>query len=226
MLKSRKNFFESISPKNKKIVIWGAGDQARVNLLILQSLGCEIIAFVDSTTGLDSPVKEIPIFQTGEDFLRWKVKSKHSNVGSVIAIGNPFAAKRIEYANFLKSNGIASESFADPTSFVRINSILGEGLQVMPNVIVNNDVRIADQCILNTGSIIEHDCVLSSGVEVGPGAILTGRVSVGENTWIGAGAVVLPRLKIGSNVTVGAGAVVTKDVKDNAVVIGNPARQI
>ncbi len=206
--------------------MWGAGDQARVNLLILQSLGCEIIAFVDSTNSLDSPVKGIPIFQTGEDFLRWKVELKHSNIGSVIAIGNPFAAKRIEYANFLKSNGIASESFADPTSLVRINSILGEGLQVMPNVIVNNDVRIADQCILNTGSIIEHDCILSSGVEVGPGAILTGRVSVGENTWIGAGAVVLPRLKVGSNVVIGAGAVVTKDVIDNAVVIGNPARQI
>ena len=226
MFKKRKNVFKSVSPKNKKIVMWGAGDQARVNLLILQSLGCEIIAFVDSTTNLDSPVKGIPIFQYGEDFLSWKVKSKHSSMGSVIAIGNPFAAKRIEYSNFLKSKGIVSESFADPTSLVRINAILGEGIQVMPSVIVNNDVLIGDQCILNTGSIIEHDCVLSSGVEVGPGAILTGRVSVGENTWIGAGAVVLPRLKIGSNVTVGAGAVVTKDVKDNAVVVGNPARQI
>ena len=41
---------------------------------------------------------------------------------------------------------------------------------------------------------------------------------------IGAGAVVLPNLRIGRDAVVGAGAVVTRDVPDNAVVYGNPAR--
>jgi acetyltransferase-like isoleucine patch superfamily enzyme len=41
---------------------------------------------------------------------------------------------------------------------------------------------------------------------------------------VGAGAVVLPELSIGSNSVVGAGAVVTKDVPDNCLVLGVPAK--
>ena len=49
---------------------------------------------------------------------------------------------------------------------------------------------------------------------------------IGDNVFIGADAIVLPNVKIGSDVIVGAGAVVTKDVPDNVVVAGNPAKII
>ncbi|KAJ2850262.1 hypothetical protein J3B02_003692 [Coemansia erecta] len=51
-------------------------------------------------------------------------------------------------------------------------------------------------------------------------------VKVGNSVWIGGHAVILPGVTIGDNVTVGAGSVVTKDVPDNVVVAGNPARII
>ncbi|KAJ2355183.1 hypothetical protein IWW50_003465 [Coemansia erecta] len=49
-------------------------------------------------------------------------------------------------------------------------------------------------------------------------------VKIGNNVWVGGGAIILPGVTIGNNVTVGAGSVVTKDVPDNVVVVGNPAR--
>lgn len=51
-------------------------------------------------------------------------------------------------------------------------------------------------------------------------------VTIGDNVWFGGHCTVLPGVTIGSNVIVGAGSVVTKDVPDNAVVAGNPARII
>ena len=49
---------------------------------------------------------------------------------------------------------------------------------------------------------------------------------IGNNVYIGAGALIMNPVKIGNNVTIGAGAVVTKDIPDNAVVAGNPAKII
>lgn len=53
-----------------------------------------------------------------------------------------------------------------------------------------------------------------------------GRVIIGNNVFIGAGSVVLPNVKIGSNVIIGANSTVTKDIPDNVVVAGNPAKAI
>ncbi|GFN32764.1 DapH/DapD/GlmU-related protein [Paenibacillus xylaniclasticus] len=53
-----------------------------------------------------------------------------------------------------------------------------------------------------------------------------GLVEIGNNVFIGAGAIVLPNVTIGSNVIIGAGSVVTRDIPDNSVAAGNPARVI
>ena len=49
---------------------------------------------------------------------------------------------------------------------------------------------------------------------------------IGDNVYLGAGCCVLGGINIGNNVVVGANAVVTKDIPDNAVVVGNPGQII
>lgn len=53
-----------------------------------------------------------------------------------------------------------------------------------------------------------------------------GRVTIGDNVFIGAESVILPGVTIGNNVIVGANSTVTKDIPDNVVVAGTPARVI
>ena len=55
---------------------------------------------------------------------------------------------------------------------------------------------------------------------------LFGPISVGNNCHIGTYAIILPGVKIGNNCIVGCNAIVTKDVPDNSVVVGIPARVI
>lgn len=112
-----------------------------------------------------------------------------------------------------------------PVTVVRGNSVkIGKNVVVMNNALfmaaggitIEDDVLVAAnaQLISNNHDLHDH-------------AILTCKpVRLKRNCWIGAGATILPGVTVGENAVVGAGAVVTKDVEDNTVVGGNPARLI
>lgn len=56
--------------------------------------------------------------------------------------------------------------------------------------------------------------------------VICGNINVGSNVVIGMDAMIMPGIKVGNNVIIGARSVVTKDVPDNSVVAGVPARVI
>jgi maltose O-acetyltransferase len=51
-------------------------------------------------------------------------------------------------------------------------------------------------------------------------------VTIGDDCWIGGGAIICPGVTIGSRCVIGAGSVVTKDIPDDSLAVGNPARVI
>lgn len=53
-----------------------------------------------------------------------------------------------------------------------------------------------------------------------------GPIEIGNNVFIGCNVLILPNVKIGNNVIIAAGSVVTKDVANNSVVAGNPAKTV
>ena len=51
-------------------------------------------------------------------------------------------------------------------------------------------------------------------------------IEIGDDCWLGGGVIVCPGVRIGNRVIIGAGAVVTRDIPDDSVAVGNPARVI
>jgi len=49
-------------------------------------------------------------------------------------------------------------------------------------------------------------------------------ITIGDDCWIGGGAIICPGVTIGDRCVIGAGAVVTKDIPDDSIAVGNPAR--
>ncbi|MFD1848563.1 maltose acetyltransferase domain-containing protein [Oceanobacillus bengalensis] len=88
------------------------------------------------------------------------------------------------------------------------------------------EIRIGDNCFIAPGVHIYTATHPLDPKERSSGAEYAKPVQIGNDVWIGGRAVINPGVKIGNNVVIASGAVVTKDVPDNVVVGGNPARVI
>ncbi|WP_068673520.1 sugar O-acetyltransferase [Oceanobacillus sp. Castelsardo] len=110
----------------------------------------------------------------------------------------------------------------------------GYNIHVGENFYANFDCTILDVCEVRFGD----NCMLGPSVQIytathplhpterNSGIEYAKPITIGNNVWIGGSAVICPGVTIGNNVVVAAGAVVTKNVQDNVVVGGNPAKVI
>ncbi len=131
---------------------------------------------------------------------------------------------------------------------IREHAVVGDFTVVGSFVYIDAHVEIGRNCKIQSKALIYDPAIIHNGVFIGPGAILTNDripravkidgqikaqedwtkvgVEIFEGASIGSGAICIAPAKIGKWAMVGAGSVVTKDVKDYALVVGNPARQI
>lgn len=85
-------------------------------------------------------------------------------------------------------------------------------------------VTIGDDCFIGPNVGIYTACHSTDPAERNNRKEWAEPVTIGNSVWIGGGVTILPGITIGNNVTIGAGSVVTKDIPDNSVAVGNPAR--
>lgn len=84
------------------------------------------------------------------------------------------------------------------------------------NITVSYLASIGKNCNLSPGITI---CAIYRGAR-------SGAPTIGNNVYIGPGAKIIGKVNVGNNVAIGANCVVTRDIPDNAVVVGVPGRVI
>lgn len=120
------------------------------------------------------------------------------------------------------------------------NAKIGNNCNINCHVFIENDVIIGDNVTIKPGVQIWDGLRISDNVFIGPNVTFVNdktprskqypeafqRTIVKTNASIGANATILGGLTIGDFAMVGAGSVVTKDIPNNALVVGNPAKII
>ena len=85
-------------------------------------------------------------------------------------------------------------------------------------------ISIGDDCLIGHGCTL---CTINHSVDPSHrGDMIPAPIRIGNKVWLGANVTVLPGVVIGDGAIVAAGAVVTKDVPENTIVAGCPARII
>lgn len=126
-------------------------------------------------------------------------------------------------------------------SHVLSGTTIGEKCNIGQNVVIGPDVNIGDRCKIQNNVSVYKGVTLEDGVFCGPSMVFTNinnpraeiskmdqvrTTLVKKGATIGANCTIVCGHTIGKYAFIGAGAVVTTDVPDNALMIGNPAKQV
>ena len=115
-------------------------------------------------------------------------------------------------------------SFVHPGARVSKHARIEPGSVVYPGACIALQAHIGAHALIYYNAVVHHDVVIGDGVILCAGVMIAGNARVGAGSYLGVGAVVRDGVIIGARALVGMGAVVTRDVPEDAVVKGVPAR--
>ncbi|MDI1323214.1 MAG: acyltransferase [Algoriphagus sp.] len=95
-------------------------------------------------------------------------------------------------------------------------------IDLVENVLIGNDVAIGPNCTIYTHDHIYDD----KNLPAWKGGLISKPVIIEDGSWIGSGVTILPGVVIGKRAVIAAGSVVTKNVPDNVIYGGIPAKFI
>lgn len=217
-------------PTNKllemeNILIIGASGHAKVIVDIVEREDkYKILGLLDTYKQKGEKLFDYDILGTEDDLPEMVLKN--NIYGCFIAIGDNYTRRvmakkiltltpQIEFINAIHPNAIIGKKVA-----------MGEGIAIMPGVVINSNSKIGDFCILNTNSSLGHDGIMedyssmASGVRTGGGLLLK------QCSAISIGATVVENITIENDSVIGAAALVNKNIPRQVVAYGVPAKII
>jgi UDP-3-O-[3-hydroxymyristoyl] glucosamine N-acyltransferase len=165
-----------------------------------------------------------------------------SRVGDDVTIGHNTVIRSRTYIG--NSVNIGSNNVIGGVGFSYEKEEHGDYILIphIGNVVIENNVDIGNCTCIDRGvlgsTLLKENCKIDNLVHIAHGALIgrnaliiahaliAGSVQIGDNAWIAPSASIIQSIKIGKNATIGLGAVVLKDVPEDEIWVGNPAKRL
>ena len=199
----------------KEVIIIGGGGHAKVMIDCIRRSGDRVFGILDDGMTPGTEILGARVLGKVDD------AANYPDCQFVIAIGNNAVRKAIS-----ERLPVKWYTAIHPSAVVSEYATIGEGTMVLANAVINPCATVGRHCIINTSSVIEHDNKIGDFIHISPLAGLAGNVTVGSLSQVGIGAAVRQGITICGGCVIGAGAVVVKDISEEGVYAGVPARKL
>ncbi len=203
----------------RELVIVGASGFALEVFWLAQRAGYKIAGFLDDSEERQNKV-----------ILGLKVLGKidnwanFSDVLFVIAIGSPRVRKQIYERMVVGKKKPEFATLIDPSALLGPNVSFGAGSIICAGVVATVEINAGAHVIVNLNSTIGHETNIGDFVTIAPLAAISGRVCIGELVEVGTGASIKQGVTLGHGSMLGMGGVLTKDIPNDALFFGSPAK--
>ncbi|MBR3602238.1 MAG: NeuD/PglB/VioB family sugar acetyltransferase [Lachnospiraceae bacterium] len=204
----------------KVLGIWGAGGLGREVLELARIINNkskrwdDFVFIVDGSSNTEVNGIQVMEYESA--------KKKYVGLEVAMGIGEPTV--REKKFNLLKEDGVNTPSLIHPDVYIPDTTKVGQGTIIQYGCFISCNVTIGDYVYIQPQCNIGHDDKLAEGCMIAGFGNIAGRVSIGKYTYLGLSAVIKEDVNIGNKAVIGMGSVVYKDVPDEMVALGSPAR--
>ena len=172
--------------------------------------GFEFVGYLDNLEPIGSYIDGYPVLGTVHDGIKLY---KEGIIDCVfVAVGYTRFDLREAFYNELKGS-VPFANIIEPTAELCDRVILGEGVYVGRNTIIDDGVELKDNVFIHRNCLIGHDSVIGKHTYCSGLDHMAGFCHVGERTFIGLSVCVADHMIIGDDVWVGIGSIVAKHLK-------------
>ncbi len=205
----------------KDLIVVGFSGFGKEVFWLANRLGLTVRGFLDDNP--DVSKKSFGRTPVLGGVMQWQ---NHADCDFVIAIGNPRIRKKV----LEKMCSVGTPSFAtliDPAAVVMADHVsVGSGSVICAGSICTVEVDIGAHVIINLNCTVGHETRIDDFVTIAPMVAISGNVFIGACAEIGTGAAIRQGLTVNAGAMIGMGSVLTKNVAENTVVFGSPAKPI
>lgn len=204
----------------KKLIVVGGGGFAKEVIWLAKDCGYHVYGVLDDNTLVHGKrILDVPILGCVSDW------ASYSNCEFIVAIGSPRTRKLVVE----KMNTLGIPKFATlvhPT-VIKSNQVTFDiGCIVCAGMVFTVEITVGKHCIFNINGTVGHETLVGDYVTIAPIVAISGNVNLQNCVEVGTGASIRQGVTLSKGAMLGMGGVLTKNIPENYIYAGNPAKPL